>query len=520
MGRWATFFIAAICGIFLSVGSFAATIVGGDVYGPQLRLYSDTIFTDNAYVNSGRIDFMSSANVVNYGIINSDIYVCAGCDFYIRNAGNITGQIYLGDNANIVQVIHNPNDLRPLMVNGSYAVLADGVTNLSLDALYKSCAGTDRIVLHNTTINLDSRSDNHPVIEIQGNLTIILPDGFQTGSRPVLSNIVGNGGLVVGGNVPSPLYAYTTFVRNSDLYINLVRDTDYVKIIGGDLGRALNLLRVILPDDSLLEKLDSAKTMDDLYKILSHSIAVHPYLLSEPIRLLDAIAKNFASPDITAPGIMTTVRPFYLAGGDIEMLGGFGELHLNAGDYLHFGLSLYAANVESYDSVNAFSSFMYGGNINLTYRGDYLFARMMFGMTYADFQVPYIFVGDSLAFDMIDGVSRYGVSDIGVNINIVDGVYFIPYVGVEYEYIRVFSDGRGDIGMRSGVDIVYSAAGVDLNYDYKFGITHNAFGEYMMQVGFSGWSVEDAAGIGARIGMINHDTHTSYLFMISGATEF
>jgi len=520
------FFFVICCVLFPGHAVFCADVINGDMYGPVISLDRDVIFSDKAFIGAGRIDIDASLNIENHGIINSDINVCPGCELYVRNTGDIHGIIHLNDGASMVQIVRDADEVTPLFVDSTYVIFVDGAHEVNWAALAPAASDAGKIILRDSTVfmgNVPGMANVYtarpPEIELQGNVTILLPQWHDFSAGPVMRNVSGDGTVVVGGADPGPLYAYVANEMDGDLYIDLVRETDYFKILGNDLGRSLNELRLARPDDGLLSRLDAAGSMDELWKILSRSVAARPYLLAKPIKILDGFIRDMSNYVRSIPRMGTDIAPFYIKNRDFDIYGALAGIFFNPGPDIDVGVHFYGASGVSNDSINDFTVDMYGLNLNIRYQGRYFFARGLAGGTRADFSVPYIFDDGHLAGGA-RGTSYYGLADIGTKIDVFGRMSALPYIGAEYEYADVFDARRGDIALRAGVDAVWSFDGVDLRYDYRLGAATATGDTNRINAGLGICSPADGMAVDALIALQDDGDNVSYLVSMFVAMEF
>lgn len=480
--------VMMMCGICFPHCAACMDWIDSNIYGDGLYLANDTHLASGVVVDGDGVYVMSSLLLENEANIRGDIYVCAGCDFSIRNAGTVAGKILGGDEARITQVVNNVHDMTRLDIDGDYVILADGVRDVLWTDLMVMGADAGTLILRDSSVILtnDLRGicDEFRTI-LNGEITITLPEGFSVaGNNLLIHNVEGNAGFVFNGASPGELHAYMSYIENDNLYISLVRETDYVKVLGTEQGRMLNLIRTMNPEDALLRRLDGAQTMSELHRIMLHSVAFNPGILGRPIRVLNKfMADSVITGDVVAsPGV--SGRPFYIGADDFNIYGGIADVSFAGSNEISGGLSLYGAIAESDDDINAFSSNVYGGGIFAKYINDVWMLRGMIGAAYADFDVPYIFDGGRIR-NNAGAMSGYAVADAGVGIGAI-----MPYAGVGYFGERVL-----DI-----VDTEFAARiGIESNF-----VLDSEIGEYEYKV-MAGINSAGAINAGILIGLLSPD---------------
>lgn len=515
--------VVMIGGIVFPGTSLCMHNIVSDVYGPFMNIDRDTYLAAGVVVSADSVNIENSVRVKNAAEIQSDIFVCDNCDFHIQNSGTVSGMIHLGSGAEMVQVIKTPDDVTFLRADAPYVVLADGAHSVSWNDLYMLGVNAGTLVLRDSDILLDnpglrlaSVGDGPSRVVLRGVITLNLPDGYDGFDSPVIRNVAGDANVVISGMSPGTLYAYKADIRNGDLYVNLVRETDYYKILGTHDGIMLNKIRDIMPGDELLRRLDAASNMAELRHIMSHSVALNPIRLTRPMRVLDKFMINAVfvprCKDCAMVGL--GARPFYIYSDNFSAYGVSSEFIFSPGGHVDICLSGYGAVGRFDDGLNVFDAVMYGGNFNINYSGDFIRARAVAGATFADFNVPYIFDNDRIK-DAARAMTIYGLADVGLIIGC-----FRPYVGAQYHGARIFSDADTDFNARTGIEAEFVSAGIDLEYRYKIDVGINSANDTHAGIGLGIWSPYDMMGGDISINSVQDSAGMSYMFSVSAKIRF
>ncbi len=515
--------IGIIGGMLFPRASSCMQNIVSDIYGDYMNIAADTYLAAGVIVDVESMHITSSVRLENAAEIQADIYVCDNCDFHIKNSGQISGNIHLGSGAEMVQIIRDREDITYLNVNGPYVVLADGVSAISWDELSLLGANAGTLVLRNSEIVFgDSvprlaafRGDVSRVV-LNGVITLNISEDYLYSDSPLMRNVAGDATVVFSGTAPGPLHAFNADIRDGDLYVKLVRETDYYKILGNDTGRMLNIVRDIWPDDKLLGRLDMAQTMDELNHIMKSSIALNPIRLASSARILDGFLINGIKFDTSGDAGLVTLgaRPIYIYSDDISIYALSADFSLTPVKGLNVGVSGYGARATSDDEINNFSADMYGANFGVKYSGSYLRSRFVLGATYSEFLVPYIFDGNSIK-DEAKGLCLYGVADFGILLGGIE-----PYVGIEYRRDKILDVIETQVLSRTGFEAEFISDGVDLEYRYKINAAINSANEIHIGAGAGFWSDDDMAGGDITVGVAHDDNGASYMFSISAKIKF
>ncbi len=522
MGRPAAALFFVICGIFCSHGAHGMNQISADVFSGNIIVTDDTHIAAGVRVVADKINITESVRIFNEAAVRGDIHVCDGCDFTIRNSGNYSGRVHLGTDSTMTQIVRVAADLTYMDADAPYVVLADDARDISWNdlAALGRYAGTlvvrdSRVVMSDLISQFATCMRQSARIILQGTVTLALPRGYDINDAPVIENIAGDAGIVIEGAAPGPLHAYVANVRDGGLYINLVRETDYYKILGDRRGIFLNAVRELWPDDALLGRLDAADSMDALRHIMSHSVAFNPARMLRPMRILDYFMTDSvgAGARFDVPG-GTGARPFYISAGDEAIAGAVTDFSLRIGDGLSGGVSLYAGTGENDDAVNAFSATMFGGRAFANYDSGYFNMRALAGLTYADFDAPYIFDNGRIR-NSANGRAEYGVVDVGVTLGAV-----APYIGVGARREHMLSRTKNYTAARTGVDAAYRMQVSDIEYEYKFKAGTDSLHNMHAGAGVGFWSPDDGAGGGISVDSVHDGQDWAYMFSLNVRMRF
>lgn len=503
-------------------GVFGMDYITTNVYSEYIDIVQDTHFMSGVMVDVDAVRVHESLMIENDASILGDIYLCDGCNVGIRNAGSIAGVVHIGLNAELIQLISNPEDMTYIAADAPYTVFVDGVHGLNWNELYALGAGAGTLILNDTSVvfagnapMVMAMNDMLPRIELHGVITVELPDDFVAGNNSLLQNVSGDANIFITGGNPGDLYLYAADVHDSEMYIHLVRETDYYKILGDGRGLLLNRIRATMPNDALLRRLDTASNMDEINHIISHSAAFNPIRLMQPVRMLDAFMGGGIRMDLRANNRLDgRARPFYIWADDWEMYGTSADFIAQPMSGLVMGMSLYGAMLNSDDDINTFSGQLFGGRIVGLYDNEFMMARFSTGVTRADFDVPYIFDGDNIRTSA-HGAGVYAVIDLGPKYGML-----APYVGAEYHMAQILGHKDIDVNGRSGLEVSVDVRGTELFYEYKLVAGLNTSSALASGLGVGITSYDDMLGMDVAINVLRDDEIFSWMLSVSARALF
>lgn len=501
--------------IFMSVAIAKpafSMIIDNNKFGGVIDITENTIITDSTIIDVANINAGDGWRLENNGFIKATINVCDNCTFYIENSGDIQASFNLGDGAKIVQVINSSDDITPLGIGNGYNVLINGADNISWRKVMSISGGAETIILRNSELVLTNDNRNvlrtasvGPEIELVGDVIVRLDSVNNLDNVPILSNIHGDGAVHVYSDNLDIMHAIHSYIKNESLYVELVRETDYAKILRNKTGDFLNGLRKENPNDSLLAVLDTAETLDDLHSVMRRSARLNPIRLMDSIRSLTlfqmtGMYDSYVGMNIMPMTIFSDV--FNLSGADIN-----GRFEIS--DSVSFAFSVYGAGLRYSDDINNYSGAVYGGNLRIEYNNSFGFARALVGTSFAHFDIGDVFNGTDVKHNP-DGLSLYAATDIGTNFNISDAFSVSPFIrmGVDYAMIANVSDTDFICGM--GTDLIFDVDGYDIKYNYAVRFGADVRGMLDASVRINAWSVADGAGGALNIGTIYDNGSISY----------
>lgn len=492
------------------------SVLGGCKY----EIDYNFITTPNAVIETGYVNINKTVTAHNQGVITSEIRLCDTCDFYIRNSGTVTGQIYAGTGSEIIQIINNSNDINRIRVAGSsFSILVNNTDAVSLSDVMKISSGANKIVFDNASLVL-ARAYNiipdtmptkpDPKIELIGNVTISINNLNNMNGVLLLSNVIGDGNIKIMAPDLDKLYRADTIFKNGNVYLDVNRETDYSRLIDPTRGNFINELRQIDPMNPTIVAMDAAGSVGGIYDVVNKSVMLNPTELNNPIKMYNHFETGGAKP-IIAP-LISGVETNVIIGADTTMYSARGTFAYNFGD-LKTSVSAYIGSFDHDDDLNEFSGNFYGGNLRAFYNDESVWIDVTLGLTYADYKTGVIFDGKSTTTNP-DGISVYGVSDIGVKFDINDEYYVSPFLGVLGEYDRVLNDSEMDYAGRAGMVAGFNSEIMGIKNDYQlFAIVQS---DDVQSIGakLNFLSVVDRAGGSVSYALVNNDYGINHKFAI------
>lgn len=486
-----------ICRLFLM---FLCAINGGvlyafdDVYSGNVFIDSDFVVGAGAVFKPDALYISNSVNILNNGLFDTDIYLCDGCDVYIRNKGDFTASMNGG--GRVYQLVVGRDDMNPIDIASEYFLLVQGVNHLLLDDIYSVAGTADKIIIRDSVIDLSAidASKNY-VLELDGSIVLYQGGLVDIFSGPVLHNVTGDADIVLVTDIKNPLFVNVAYIDDEALYVKQVRETDYVKVLGTGIGDYLNDVRVEGSGDKLLGMLDSVTDMHALYDVLDDSVRLNPNKLLEPVRIitvLDGFDFALLSGEQARASVIST-SDFVSYNFSSVVLGDVGDVKIGLG--VKVGELYYSSYVDAFDGL------YYGIKLYADYAmARNTFVRGLFGIKNFEFDVGEVLY-DGHRINNPNVLSLHALLDYGIKYQVDDKINIAPFVGGGVNLYRLESFEDFDFVVRTGIGVGYAYQMHAINYDYKMNIVLNTLGESGVQFDASFWSVYDNVGgnIGASI---------------------
>ena len=483
-------------------------------------LEEDTTVANGVSLEAHDIQITNTIKITNLGTISGGVNICSGCTLGLQNTGVFNASVTLQDGAHVVQSITQNSEITDIGLNSGFDVIVSDGVGLNMHQVMQVASSADSVEIINTHFDAGAIADYLAPSNVVLHGDIFLRFDDVTNQTILLfSNVSGDGAVYVDSYVQNALYAFETYSDNHDIFVRLVRSTDYARILNNDMGRFLNDLRATGRDDKLFAKLDSAKTMGEINGILSRSVRTNPIKLMRPVSLMNSY-KMLEIMHID-DGIVFGIEPLSIYSADVFMYGVRPNVAFNVINDLHLKLSGYVMNIDYADDVNEYNGISFGGDADAQYdMSNNNFARMHIGGGKSYFDIGPVFAG-GVVVNRPDGTHLYTIGDFGHMFSLGGGYTLSPFAGVGTEYIAI---------TKADDMIVYGLGGMDIGYEYKFdGLRYNYTGRviartdgtYGAGINLSAWSVFDEAGADMYIGTIyNSDFGMSLKFALNGRFRF
>lgn len=454
-------------------------------FDTPLTIYENIFVADGGVLDAPIVYIDDTLTIENYGKIVGTINVCDNCTLTIENAGVFNATFDLGDNAEIVQLVNSSDDLTHVRFNTNYTVVVDGANNINLGRVVDAGDGAETITIKNSVVNIDVANIDATKLRFDGVVGLRIDNLDEFLGRPILNNIKSDVFAYIDADISNSMFSVASYVDDDDLYVKMVRETDYTKFMPRDIGGFINSLRGTRDAESVLYALDGANTRYELNQIMADSMRIAPINLMRPVRMFNAFSLFDFDSD-------TGLGATYIMTDDLYMYGPEFNVGIHSGDF-DFGIRGYVNYLNQTDGYDKATGIMYGGDIYAKYIHEYGFVRGLFGMNFTKFNMDHVFDGTRAVSGPV-GMSTYAALDVGYFIDSKHGGYIAPFVGAMYENIKILYQNESDFVGRVGMDAGYRFDVLGINYDYSLKIATNALGNLILGGGMRFMSNMDMIG--------------------------
>ena len=513
--------------IYIFFYTFSKDVQAKDFYfdaaGAYLSLKENSVIEKGVEVSYDTINISRTILLENYGKLTGDIFIESGNDFFVKNNGDIQANFYLGENADIIQVINEDKDITNIEFSHAFKVLVQNAENIKFNSILS--LGADKIIIEDSKLIIGNdlktgfaRLSLNPEIEIIGNIDIYLKsEDLLLG--PLLSNVeIGDGNVNIHVDGSNPLYAVSAYIKDNNLYAELVRETDYEKIFNNDTGVFINKLRDKNPEHLLLKALDKAPDIDSVNQIINRSVLFNPAALLKPVKTynnfklldlnFDSVAELVFSPDV----IMSD--SFYSYGLNIRA-------DLLNYDRFKLSLNAYGSYIDFTDDINEYVAIVAGIKTDIVFIPvDYLFFNLTAGGSFAKFNVEDIFYNEKI-INNPDSLSLYSATDLGIFLIKNDKLIISAFSGFVMNHNEIVDISDSDYDVRLGVKLDFADEEIgNVYYKYNVLLIAETDGNVGAGLGYSFFSRYDGAGAGIDIYTFKDECGWNYKLSLNMKLSF
>lgn len=480
-----------------------------DFYSETGIFDTDTIINNNVHFAIDDAYVVNNITIDNRGYVGGNINVCPDCVLFIHNSGVFDASLNLDTGAHITQVITDSNEITDIGLDDNFDILVCDGADVSFGAIMSAGINATKITFDDVVLRVDKDlimpRRSLPDIELRGDVLVVLSslDDALSGNA-VLSNIQGDGVLNFHSDAVDEIHSLQGRVENGNVYVDLVRETDYVKIFHNNIGAFLNDVRGLYPDDPLLTAMDAAPDINSMYDVMSRSVRLHSINLMQPIRTSMAMRDMDIDPRDEL-GLGT----HFMYSSDYYIYGTDASFGLNISDNWYMSGAFGVGYMEYMDDINIFAADVYNSRLNIGYDNGRVMHRVGAGLSIVKFDIGPVFDGHKTVYNPT-GIALRLMYETGRQFNISRDILFTPIIGANSDFARVASANDTSVAGVFGFDAEIDGGYFVLDYDYALRVRANTNGDMSAAIGVRIFSHGDDMGGDVSIGVIRDEFATSY----------
>ena len=311
------------------------------------------------------------------------------------------------------------------------------------------------------------------------------------------------------------MYKVNFSAAGSDLFFNLVRETDYKKVFKDSRGTFLENIRLNHPDDKMLSAMDGALTMTEMNSVMNLAYHFNPIILMNPIKTLNrAVLVDFVSEANNGVGADVD----YIFSDKTNNYGGHIYIANKYDDsFFKIGLNL---NRFSYsDNFNDFDGFAYGLDVRAKQYVKSFWLDGMLGVNRSAFNAGNVYVNGGIT-DNPKGMSEYARLSIGYDYKDFDDFVIAPFVGVLFQNTSISGFSDRNVNLHTGLQGKYDFVMDGMKYEYVASVATDEKANWNLETKIGFVSVVDNAGAYVGIAAFRDEFGTNYKLSVNGKMYF
>ena len=294
----------------------------------------------------------------------------------------------------------------------------------------------------------------------------------------------------------SNLYKTNLQRLGEDVYVSIVRETNYEKIFNGSRGKYLENIRSKNPNDKMLLAMDNAKSMNEINSIMNSSYRFNPIILMRPIKTINRADLFNVNTDNFNTG--ANVRVGYLTSdkiGDMNARFNIGNVYKD----LYFNIGV---NIDTFvfddNEFNKFDGFAYGADFEIRKYFDNLWFGGLAGVRRALFKTDDIYSDDNVISNP-KGLSEYARINIGYDYNNIDNLKLSPFAGLMFQNVDISGMSDSQVNLMAGTKIKHDFTIDGIKYEYGLSVAGDEKAKWYVGGDISFVSVADNVGGAIKI---------------------
>lgn len=311
------------------------------------------------------------------------------------------------------------------------------------------------------------------------------------------------------------MYKVNFNTAGSDLFFNLVRETDYKKVFKDSRGIFLENIRANHPDDKMLSAMDRVSTMTEMNSVMNSAYHFNPIILMNPIKTLNrAVLIDFLSE--ANKGVGADID--YILSDKINNYGGHVYVANKYND-LFFKIGLNINRFSYSDNFNDFDGMAYGLDIRAKQYIKSFWLDGILGINRSAFNADNVYINGDITNNP-KGMSEYARLSVGYDIKHVSDFILSPFAGIMFQKSDIIGVSDSDINLHTGITGKYNFVMDGIKYEYAASLATDEKANWNIETKVGFVSVVDNAGAYVGFSAFRDEFATNYKLSINAKMYF
>ena len=311
------------------------------------------------------------------------------------------------------------------------------------------------------------------------------------------------------------LYKINFRAAGNDLFLNLVRETDYKKVFKDGRGVFLENIRSSNPDNKMLYAMDRAATISGINSVMNSAYHFNPIILMNPVKTINrAELLNLLSPINAGAGAEVD----YIFSDKTNNYAGHFYI-ANEHKDLAFKVKLNFNSFSYRDDFNDFDGTSYGIDVRAKQYVKNFWFDGIFGINRSVFDADSIYMNGNAINDP-KGMSEYARLSTGYDYKNFNDFVFSPFVGVLYQRVSVAELSDKDTNLNAGLMGRYNFTIDGIRYEYAMSVAIDEKAKLNLETNIGFVSVFDNAGTYVVAGAFRDDFGVNYKLSVNAKISF
>ena len=377
----------------------------------------------------------------------------------------------------------------------------------------------DKYVIQNSAVLMNDFSEWqswNTIVDFGSNVSLYVKDLNFSNSGEKVNNITPINKVYVTVKDVNNLYKTRLTAYDEDVFLFLVRETNYTKVFKDSRGSFLDNIRLKAPDDKMLARMDVAKSMDEINSAMNSAYHFNPMILMNPVKTINRGAMIDVMKDMSDYGLGADVE--YVLSDKVNDYGA----HIYFADKYDKTYFKLAVNLNSFsygDDFNDFSGFLYGLDLRARHYMDDVWFDGILGLNRAGFKADDIY-SDGNVTSNPKGMSEYARLSVGYDYKRFDDFIVAPFAGLLFQKSDIMNFSDTNVNLHTGLIGKYNFVMDGIKYEYAASMATDEKANWNLGADVGFVSLVDDAGARFVVNVFQDDFGTNYKFTINANVKF